>query len=334
MASSSSSSIKQSPEEIITPSYDEAADRAHARILMFASHLLLIWLFVAQILIVWWKKKKPQQYFFWSLLGLWTLPFALAIFLKNWRFVISCIIFTGQALYLLRLASRRPLDPDTPQFVYRVFLVVHRVTLAIATIGVFSFLITIFILTPFFNLSLPWLITDELLAIFYGGYFGVIERDFASVVSDKMSRAIGTAPLVNTAALAATRENLAATTGRRHSTNSCALCGHELRTLEALEIGKEERKSGSQYERKTMKLSCNHEFHEECIRGWSVVGKKSVCPFCGEKVDTSAILASSPWEKSSQTWSEFLDLLRMSLVWNPLIFISIRIGFWVVETFG
>ena len=26
-------------------------------------------------------------------------------------------------------------------------------------------------------------------------------------------------------------------------------------------------------------------FHEFCIRGWCIVGKKQICPYCKEKVD-------------------------------------------------
>lgn len=26
-------------------------------------------------------------------------------------------------------------------------------------------------------------------------------------------------------------------------------------------------------------------FHEFCIRGWCIVGKKQTCPYCKEKVD-------------------------------------------------
>jgi hypothetical protein len=35
----------------------------------------------------------------------------------------------------------------------------------------------------------------------------------------------------------------------------------------------------------TYRLSCGHEFHEFCIRGWCIVGKKQTCPYCHEKVD-------------------------------------------------
>ena len=34
----------------------------------------------------------------------------------------------------------------------------------------------------------------------------------------------------------------------------------------------------------TYRLSCGHTFHEFCIRGWCIVGKKQICPYCKEKV--------------------------------------------------
>ena len=142
-----------------------------------------------------------------------------------------------------------------------------------------------------------------------GGYFGCVQRDLAQVISDQISRSI--APTIQV---------------QRH--NTCGLCGHELRSLESLEIGKQ---AGSATPpRKIWTLPCKDEFHEECIRGWAVVGKRSMCPRCGEKgMDTKAILASSPWEKTSGLWLEFMDVLRMSLVWNPLIFLGIRVMFYV-----
>ena len=78
---------------------------------IFLSYLLLFWLFFAQWLIVWWKKKKPSQYFAASLLGLWIIPFSIGVYLENWRFVVSCIVFTLTGVYILRIATKRPLDP-------------------------------------------------------------------------------------------------------------------------------------------------------------------------------------------------------------------------------
>lgn len=55
----------------------------------------------------------------------------------------------------------------------------------------------------------------------------------------------------------------------------CAVCGNKLLVSEN-EPGVIEN---------TYKLSCEHVFHEFCIRGWCIVGKKQTCPYCKEKVD-------------------------------------------------
>jgi hypothetical protein len=34
---------------------------------------------------------------------------------------------------------------------------------------------------------------------------------------------------------------------------------------------------------KKRKIECGHYFHEFCIRGWVIIGKKNICPLCKEK---------------------------------------------------
>lgn len=43
---------------------------------------------------------------------------------------------------------------------------------------------------------------------------------------------------------------------------------------------------------KTHRLPCEHTFHEFCLRGWLIVGKKQTCPFCREKVDLRRMFPS------------------------------------------
>lgn len=33
-------------------------------------------------------------------------------------------------------------------------------------------------------------------------------------------------------------------------------------------------------------------FHEFCIRGWCIVGKKQTCPYCNEKVDLKRMMSN------------------------------------------
>lgn len=278
-----------------------------------ASYGLILWLFFAQFAIVWWKKNRPSQYHAWSLAGLWIFPSVGGAFLGNWRFVGFCALFSLQAGYVLYLSRRRPMNADDPQLIYRVFLVGHRLTFGLASLGVFLFVLTVFILIPLFHQPFSWLLTDSVLFMFYGGYFGVMQRDFSQVIADYVSKVV-------TSQIVITRTN----TGKQIVlSNACGLCGRELREMDNVELGgKLETTSQGKDGRKLMKLrECGHEFHDECIRGWSVLGKRNVCPTCNERCDTTSILASTPWARSSETWQEFLDLLRMALVWNPLIFL-------------
>ncbi|KAJ3585421.1 hypothetical protein NHX12_014140 [Muraenolepis orangiensis] len=68
----------------------------------------------------------------------------------------------------------------------------------------------------------------------------------------------------------------------------------------------------------TYQLSCNHIFHEFCIRGWCIVGKKQTCPYCNEKVDMKKMM-SNPWEKTHMLYGQLLDWLRYLVAWQPII---------------
>lgn len=76
-------------------------------------------------------------------------------------------------------------------------------------------------------------------------------------------------------------------------------------------------------------LQCKHVFHENCIKGWCVVGKKNVCPCCSERVDMKVLLKTSPlWGTSSLAWGRLLDVVRYLVVWNPLVFLVLRLVFY------
>jgi RING finger protein 121 len=68
------------------------------------------------------------------------------------------------------------------------------------------------------------------------------------------------------------------------ATDVCAVCGnhlHESPAANATDDGGD----GDSSSEATYKLSCQHVFHEFCIRGWCIVGKQQTCPYCKEKVD-------------------------------------------------
>jgi RING finger protein 121/175 len=70
------------------------------------------------------------------------------------------------------------------------------------------------------------------------------------------------------------------------------------------------------------KLNCDHTYHEICIRGWTIVGKKETCPYCKEKVDLRMFKTNS-WDTTQLHFLQLLDILRYLLVWNPVTFLVI-----------
>lgn len=95
--------------------------------------------------------------------------------------------------------------------------------------------------------------------------------------------------------------------------NTCAVCGNEL-LVDEKEEGVIEN---------TFKLSCHHVFHEFCIRGWCIIGKKQTCPYCKEKVDLKRLF-SNPWERPHVLYGQLLDWIRWLIAWQPVIFLLVK----------
>jgi hypothetical protein len=65
-------------------------------------------------------------------------------------------------------------------------------------------------------------------------------------------------------------------------------------------------------------LSCGHQFHDFCLRGWTLIGKRDTCPNCCEKVQFQDS-NKYPWGRTTKTWTWLLDMVRFFVVFNPII---------------
>ena len=107
--------------------------------------------------------------------------------------------------------------------------------------------------------------------------------------------------------------------GRKLSVNPhiCALCSKDLQDNSHL--------GGEKPLEPTIQLPCKHLFHELCIKGWTMVGKKDTCPVCMEKTDLKALYADRPWEARNLQWNGMLDFVRYMVVWVPIIVTSLNL---------
>ncbi|MES1902095.1 MAG: hypothetical protein MHPSP_000513 [Paramarteilia canceri] len=198
--------------------------------------------------------------------------------------VIFCVMF----LYIERV-------------VYKYFLVAFKVNyyLAISSLMLFTFY-TIFIANPDdvdkgITGFQDWMLYIFICALF----FGVINRDFAEICAEMMAIKFGYHPgqLPSSA----------------HKANTCGICNQYLLDASA---------SFQTFE-KTIELSCGHTFHDFCIRGWCMIGKKNMCAYCHEKVDLSTTF-DRPWDQVDLMYGTFLDTFRYFTGWLPAMIIFWR----------
>lgn len=73
------------------------------------------------------------------------------------------------------------------------------------------------------------------------------------------------------------------------SKDNCALCNKQLKSD------------------KVMSLTCECTFHVKCIRGWTRLGNKDFCPFCGGKVVSPAM---TNWDRRIEEFLLLLDYAK------------------------
>jgi RING finger protein 121 len=170
---------------------------------------------------------------------------------------------------------------------------------------------------------IAYLIPPPFSMLFYGLYFGVMVRDSTEIASDRMQ-----------SSLTISREQFYQSESQQM--RLCGICNLELRkdSDDDFEGGRFVRDSPITAESETKKstttqatksLSCGHKFHEFCLRGWMLVGKKQECPYCKEKIEIKTEFNDiNPWEADSLFYINILEIVRYITVWNPLIVIAVH----------
>ncbi|XP_066846198.1 E3 ubiquitin ligase RNF121 isoform X3 [Anser cygnoides] len=231
--------------------------------------ILIATLVVAQLLLVQWKQRHPRSYNMVTLFQMWVVPLYFTVKLYWWRFLVIWVLFSAVTAFVTFRATRKPLVQTTPRLVYKWFLLIYKISYATGIVGYMAVMFTLFGLNLLFRIKPEDAMDFGISLLFYGLYYGVLERDFAEMCADYMASTIGFYS--------------ASGMPTKHLSDSvCAVCGQQI-FVDVNEEGIIEN---------TYRLSCNHVFHEFCIRGWCIVGKKQTCPYCKEKVDLKRMFSN------------------------------------------
>ncbi|KAI8977579.1 hypothetical protein BDF20DRAFT_906525 [Mycotypha africana] len=193
----------------------------------------------------------------------------------------------------------------TPRLVYKWYYVVYNVSFVVGLIGYIIILFVFFGLAELFN-AYSGLIEFGVLLLCYGLYFGVLGRDFVEICTDRMAATIGYY----------SKDGLP---NKYLGEGVCAVCGHAT-SANTMALNHEDPAQRPMFLGDPVhRLSCKHVFHEKCIRGWVLVGKKDICPYCKEKVDLKDF-KKNPWDTQQQLYLNLLDGVRYLVVWQPVSF--------------
>lgn len=274
--------------------------RGHEKMHGYMILILLAAVVIAQIILVNWKKLHFKSYQRVTMMGMWLIPVCISVHSHWWRFVFIWTIFTVGTCIVMSWALQKPIAGTTPRWVYKWFYVIYLQSCAVCVFGYVVVMLTLLGVNVVFRAKPQSWMDVGLLFLFYGVYYGVLSRDVSEAVTDRMACTIG----------------YYTTTGvpvRQLESNVCAVCGNKIHVLDNSDAIVEE----------SYKLPCGHIFHEFCIRGWCIVGKKQTCPYCKEKVDLKRMFCS-PWEKPHILYGNFLDFIRYLVVWQPVIIMAVQ----------
>lgn len=299
---------EMSPEERIRAAHQLMHEKHKGHEAMHSEMVLILFitLIIAQVTLVEWKKRHYKSYSAITLLAMWIIPLVISICYNFIRFVIIWTLFSMVTAFVIKKAVSKPIQRTTPRLVYKWFLLIYQISYFLGIGGYIVMMATFVGFNFIFNQSPNVWMDVGLMLIFYGLYIGVLGRDISEICSEKMAVHIGyyTPQGIPT---------------RHLDNNVCAICGNQL-LVGVKEEGIFEN---------TYKLSCNHIFHEFCIRGWCIVGKKQTCPYCKEKVDLKKMFRN-PWERPHVLYGRLLDWIRWLVAWQPLIFFIVQGINWVL----
>ncbi|KPM08816.1 RING finger protein 121-like protein [Sarcoptes scabiei] len=345
-----SSLPKSQQEHLLMHEKHRGHEKMHAVMLL----ILILSMFLAQILLIWWRKKSFKSYQNVSMFGMWIIPFCVSLYHHYWRFISIWLFVTIVTMILLyKPLFYKTLDQSgssIPRQIYRWFFYVYSISSVIAVTGYVILMLTLLGVNVLLGIKPIYTLDVGIILLFYGIYYGVLTRDFTDFLVDILAANIGyyspssslPSKQLNSRTCAicgrphrgpSSKNSISSSLNhyRHHSDGSMANLidnNHESDDHSNGSIGANAEQNASiqsSLMEKTYTLTCGHTYHQYCIFGWCLVGKKQLCPFCREKVDLNKLFSSLPFQKPHYLYGNLLDFIRYLIAWQPVILFATQI---------
>ncbi|XP_027194210.2 E3 ubiquitin ligase RNF121 [Dermatophagoides pteronyssinus] len=344
-----SSLPKSQQEHLLMHEKHRGHESMHAIMLL----ILISAMFISQILLIYWRKKHFKSYQNVSMFGMWIIPLFLSAYQHYWRFIIIWLFISAMTMLLIY----RPLfykklgtnGSSIPRQVYRWFFYLYSLSSVIAVTGYSIIMLTLLGVNILLGIKPMYTLDIGILLLFYGIYYGVLTRDFTDFLVDKLAANIGYYSPSSSLPSKQLNSKTCAICGRPHGgthRTSMSINSHhmmddsdrsslladdhlsDLNNIDCFNGGSHNNNNNMtmdpSLQEKTYTLSCGHTYHQYCIFGWCLVGKKQLCPFCREKVDLNKLFSSLPFQKPHYLYGNLLDFIRYLIAWQPLILFAVQ----------
>lgn len=316
---------------------------------------IFVLIFVLQFSVEFWKKKHPSSFLLTTVALMTFIPgiFSFIVFPTLLRFNLFWLVYTCGAAYMLwQSIYTKPMKKSTPRIVYQYFYYIYKFSHFASIFGV---MLILFEMLGFFDWVNKGTVTAEVThstlpttpdtidveyhltfkslliplpstLLVYGLYFGILCRDTMEILAERIAN------------------NIEKSRNQYYSSPNSGVCGvcdidiqqsnehHDenggkrsilqrkgLSSLDEESSPSSSSTTANRSDELVHTLPCGHKFHEFCLRGWILIGKKNFCPVCREKTDTSIFKSKQVWQSNSAFYLQLLDIVRYFFAWNPII---------------
>ncbi|KMV66518.1 hypothetical protein M970_031500 [Encephalitozoon cuniculi EcunIII-L] len=237
--------------------------------------VISIYAFIIQTFFTVWKKINKRSHDVCVFLILLFFPPGFFLYMQSYFLPFCWLMFCGFILFNTLKVLRGPFGKDAVRDIYSTF----KTLFIVSNLGIF---LGQFLTFTFFYLKTEYL-GYALSVLLFFLYFGLMSREVIFFLSE-------------TVAISTGFYSKDGVPGKGNNNSLCMICTKSFdRTV------------------KIHTLVCSHSFHEDCIKGWCLLGKKPFCPYCKKRIESSS-LPSELWHKTETWFYPLINTLRSFIV--------------------
>ncbi|TBU19173.1 hypothetical protein CWI42_030470 [Ordospora colligata] len=234
-----------------------------------------VYAFIIQTIFAMWKRLNRKTHDICVFLILLLFPPGFLVYAGSYFLPGIWAGFVGFILISCFKMLKSQHDKDAMRRIYAIF----KRLFIISNSGIFVGQALTFIT---FYVSIRYLMHSLSVLLFFV-YFGLLSRETIFFLSETMAVSTGFY----------SKEGVP---GKGNNNSLCMICTKRFDGVEKIHT-----------------LGCGHSFHEDCIKGWCLLGKKLFCPYCKSKV-VSSTLPPELWHKAEVWFYPLINTMRSFII--------------------